>query len=198
MTRLLVLLILLLPVPALAQERFPALYDVVGVATDDVLNVRAGPSASEPIIGTLAPDARNIEIVARPDGNWGRVNTGERAGWASMRYLARQPGQGWGMIPAALACFGTEPFWSLDITAGNTGFFATPEVTTPLTVTDRVAGVARPDRFAIMAEGSEGDVTAIVSYEACNDGMSDRLYGMALDVLMEPGVLYSGCCSLAR
>lgn len=56
--------------PAAAQD-LPAVYDVAGVAADDVLNVRAEPSAEAPVLRTLAPDAGGIEVVALsgPAGN---------------------------------------------------------------------------------------------------------------------------------
>ncbi|MFD2813860.1 SH3 domain-containing protein [Paracoccus aerius] len=68
--------------PALATQEYilPTLFDVTGVASDDVLNIRAEPNAKAAIIGTLAPDAFRIEVVEERQG-WARVNTGEgRAG----------------------------------------------------------------------------------------------------------------------
>ena len=39
------------------------MFDVTGVAANDVLNIRAAPDASAEIIGTLSPNARDIEVV---------------------------------------------------------------------------------------------------------------------------------------
>lgn len=69
-------------------DAWPALYDVSGVASDDVLNIRAEPSADAPIIGTLAHDATNVEIIRDGENGWGLVNTDEGTGWVSFAYLA--------------------------------------------------------------------------------------------------------------
>jgi uncharacterized protein YgiM (DUF1202 family) len=47
--------LLLMGTAATAQSEYPRLHDVVGVASDDVLNVRAGPGGSHPIVGELGP-----------------------------------------------------------------------------------------------------------------------------------------------
>ena len=49
------------------EDRWPALLDATGVAGDDVLNVRAAANASALVIGTLAPDARDIEVIGPDD-----------------------------------------------------------------------------------------------------------------------------------
>lgn len=77
MIRLLAFFFAFLSTPALAQDIYPALHDVTGVAADDVLNIRSEPSASSPIIGTFSPFETDVEVVAlSPDGGWGRVNAG--------------------------------------------------------------------------------------------------------------------------
>lgn len=97
-------------------EGWPALFDVVGVSFDDVLNVRSSPDPDAEIIGDLAPSSKDVEVV-RPDdtGNWGLVNSGEGTGWVSLAFLARQPGAWSGQFPDRAQCFGTEPFWSADL-----------------------------------------------------------------------------------
>ncbi len=71
MIRVLAFCLLWLPGLALAQS-FPALYDVTGVASDDVLNVRAAPNANAQVIAALGPKATQVEVV-RTDtsGHWG-------------------------------------------------------------------------------------------------------------------------------
>ena len=98
-----------------AQEGLPALHSVTGVAAGDVLNVRDAPRASAGRVGALAPGAAGVEVTAIREG-WGRVNVGERSGWASLAFLEAEPG---GSLPeiGAFSCFGTEPFWSLDVVA---------------------------------------------------------------------------------
>ena len=212
MIRLLALLAVLLPVGALADP-YPALHDVTGVAANDVLNIRTQPSARSQIIGGFGPFETGVEVIARSDdGKWGRVNTGERAGWTAMRFLARQPGQtdaDWAYAPDRLAprgleCFGTEPFWSLAIQPGGTLDYS---------ALDHGDGIAEPGGFeAIASSAATGkrafsgwlDVetvsfTGIVGIEICSDGMSDRLYGFEIDLLVsgsEGTQLTTGCCRL--
>ena len=101
--------------PALATPEYvlPTLFDVSGVSAGDRLNIRDRPSASGAVIGTLAPDATGVEVVAERNG-WAMVNTAERAGWVNARYLAYRTDV-WtaGALPATLNCLGTEPFWAL-------------------------------------------------------------------------------------
>ena len=199
MIRLLALIVALLPLGALA-EPLPALYAVVGVAADDELNIRLEPSASSMLLGSFEHDARGIEVIALSEtGSWGLVNDAETAGWVSMRYLARAPGQGEGSFPAALSCAGTEPFWSFELHADGSGRFASPvDPERDFAPGRRASAASRPDRFAFTAGGGQ-DVMGIVTREACSDGMSERAYGFALDLLLAtPGaVLYSGCCTIS-
>lgn len=71
-----------------ADSGFPALYDVAGVAADDVLNIRAAPAAGAPVIGALAHDARAVELLGLDaTGRWARLNIAEGQGWAALRHL---------------------------------------------------------------------------------------------------------------
>ncbi len=186
----------------LAAQPLPALYDVQGVAADDVLNIRAEPSARAAIIGRLAPDARGIEVVAHNvAGTWGQINTGERSGWVSLRYMALR-----GVhidhynLPVGLRCFGTEPFWSLENTDGAWSY-RTPEMTRD-GLEIRVAqdtGIPEDLRRMVQFNGLGGPATGFIYPAECNDGMSDRAYGLAIGVMMSPSApLLSGCCSLTR
>jgi uncharacterized membrane protein len=195
--------LLLLPTLVTAQS-LPALHDVTGVADDDVLNVRQGPSAADAIIGTLAPDAENVEVTALNDaGTWGRVNTQERSGWASMAFLARQPGQDADTLPVPMRCFGTEPFWSLEVTDGGLTFDGLGMDPVETSLATRTASRGIPGRYGFAGWGAKetAGMHGIVRREECSDGMSDRLYGLSLDLLLSSGgglSQYAGCCSLAR
>ncbi|TFL17573.1 SH3 domain-containing protein [Jannaschia formosa] len=190
---------LLLCTPALAtQDGWPALHDVTGVASDDVLNIRAEPSAGSEIIGSFAPDATDIEVV-RPNErqDWGLVNTAGGTGWVSLAFLERHPGQWDGAFPMLARCFGTEPFWNLAID-GDAATFSTPEMSLDGSVVARLGSPNRRDRHGLRVALPEGRwIEGVISSEACNDGMSDRAYGLAFDALREETVL-SGCCSLSR
>ena len=97
------------PVAATQEYILPTLFDVTDVADDDVLNIRTRPSAGAEILGSLAPDARGVEVVAHDaSGRWAQINTGEHSGWVALRYLAYRTDV-WepGALPEALRCIGT-------------------------------------------------------------------------------------------
>ena len=187
-------LALALALPAAAQD-MPAFFDVTGVARGDVLNIRAQPSARSPVIDTLPPDARGVEVVAQI-GAWGVLNTGEGTGYASMTYLQRAEGPGWAGLEVPLHCFGTEPFWGLDYDPQDAALTLTtpdqPEQVMPVTATfpalpwSAVAGLG-------LAEG-----TAVLRPQECSDGMSDRTFGLAVDLFLTgPAPQHlAGCCTL--
>lgn len=182
--------------PALATQEYilPTLFDVTGVASDDVLNIRTRPDAGAPIMATLAPDATRIEVVEER-GGWGRVNAAEGSGWVSMRYMAYrtdvwQPGA----LPAAFRCLGTEPFWDARVEE-NGLVLRDPE---------NQAGDRRPVQ-AVLDSGMfrdpmrvvvAQDMTLFSHPQICSDGMSDRIYGLSATLVLhgdQPRML-SGCC----
>lgn len=199
----------LLALPAAAQE-YPALHSVTGVAADDVLNIRSTPSASAEVIGTLAPDQTGVEVIlADESGKWGQVNSGEQSGWAALRYLSLQPQNDWRMMHGqALDCFGTEPFWSL--TLDDTARMTTPEGPVTgftLLARQRAAGHSGKSGFhAVHHPSNETSVPGTASLSGtltsqhCTDGMSDRSYGISIDLLHLRGTgqldVLTGCCSL--
>ena len=191
----------LLALPMRAQT-LPQLHDVTGVAADDVLNIRAAPSAQAEIIGALSSDASGIEVVARDaTGRWGQVNTGERAGWVALRFMAPR-----GVVidnynlPVGLTCFGTEPFWSLTPVEGTLSY-TTPGMA-PRDLSLWIAqdsGVSDDLRRMIRFAGLDGPAVAFIYPAACNDGMSDRAFGLAVSAMLGlDSSLLSGCCSLTR
>ena len=207
--RLLALLLMLCASPLWAtQDRWPALFNVTGVAADDALNVRAGPFPDSPIIGRFGPYQRDIEVVRPNDREtWGLVNIGERTGWVSLAYLARQPGQWYGSLPDRAFCGGTEPFWTLTIEDGKASFSRFEAERQSGRVDAVTRSLNHPGRHSVAGifergvGGRYADFLALVSNEACSDGMSDRAYGYRIDMTagnMEGFDLWSGCCALGR
>ncbi len=85
----------------------PIGYRVVGVAVADVLNVRAGPSASDAIIGTLPPGATGVVVGLRSPNYepwWQVVLDDGTVGWAHSRYLELD--ERWSAPFGELACAG--------------------------------------------------------------------------------------------
>lgn len=199
------LVLLSLPSAAQAQTVLPALFAVVDVASDDVLNVRAAPSASADIVATLQPDAAGVEVVRLAEtGRWGQVNAGEGAGWVSMRFLSPEPATGGrGELPEVLSCYGTEPFWGLGWQDGALSF-STPEDDAPrsLRLDEVLASMTLPaPHWIVTGDLGERRMTAVIDSQLCNDGMSNRQFGLAItlvDDAPDGGRAYSGCCSLER
>jgi SH3-like domain-containing protein len=79
-------------VAAKATAKTPPLpaFRVANVADDDVLNVRAGPSEDENIIGSIKPTAHGVQIVGNCREDWCPVKHGSLSGWANSLYLARE------------------------------------------------------------------------------------------------------------
>lgn len=202
MKHILIAVLLLLPWSALAQDGpLPALYRVTGVATNDVLNIRKTPQANADIIGSLSPNQAGVEVVTLSnDLKWGQVNSDESAGWVSMRYLARDPGQDWGNMPWPLDCYGTEPFWDLFTDGENELVLKHMDKgTTRFQISMTTGVVGRSDRFWIRGENGHGEALLTVRREECHDDMTDRTYGLGLDVLIDQkdgSYALSGCCSI--
>ncbi|EBA13017.1 SH3 domain-containing protein [Roseobacter sp. CCS2] len=177
----------------------PALYAVTGVAADDVLNVRAAPNGSAAVIGTLAHDAKDVEVVTLSrEGRWARVNTGESAGWTAMQFLAAQDQRYTPLgLPEGLTCFGTEPFWSMTFGESLVLDYASPGRIVRHAIASLSPNsntVSQTDLRYRFVWGSRRDpVTAHILPGQCNDGMSDRAYGLYYIDDQGPRI---GCCSL--
>lgn len=200
------LLALILPPKAQADYyKLPALYDVTGVASNDVLNVRTGPAASFEKVGALPFDGRDVEVVQLSDsGTWGLVGLSETSGWVSMRFLRRASQVEWHRFDQPLYCTGTEPFWGLSLRP-RTGFaHFEPASGTPRSFTLDWNGtqINRPP-FTLGFGGTDGvtRLSAMIKLGACSDGMSDRTFGLSIDMFVHSssGVEgYEGCCQISR
>ena len=193
-----------------AAQDYPALFDVVGVARNDELFVRTGPGTEFEIIGSFEHDRQNIEVI-RPDDDlqWGQVNLGETSGWVSLAFLERPNGPK-SAGPDIRQCFGTEPFWSLAVNPPRITYSAPDIAPREGLLSSFYRSRSRSDRYAEIgsffpSELGDRDIHLSIRVEACSDGMSDRNYGIAVDMLLtDPSFgadrtmtgLYSGCCSL--
>ncbi|WP_436214579.1 caspase family protein [Bradyrhizobium sp. LjRoot220] len=65
-------------------------FRVVGVASDDVLNVRSDGDHAQ-IVGRLSPGERGITVVAR-SGDWWQIQAGTTTGWVASRFLEPDAG----------------------------------------------------------------------------------------------------------
>jgi uncharacterized membrane protein len=189
------LCLLLVSTPLLAQD-YPAFHSVSGVAADDVLNIRAMPDPDAAIIGTLAPDATGVEVVSVADG-WALLNAGEATGYANLRFLTRAEGPAWNALQAPLRCLGTEPFWSLTIDPrAGTANFSQPDDLGGKTSALAQTWPGAP--WAPAAAPSLPEGLAVLYPAECSDGMSERSYGITVDIFMTGSdrSRLSGCCLL--
>jgi N-acetylmuramoyl-L-alanine amidase len=67
-----------------------ATYHVVAVATNDVLNIRSGPSPDLDVVGAIPPDGRGVRIVGSCRGQWCEINYRGTEGWVNTQYLASE------------------------------------------------------------------------------------------------------------
>ena len=67
-----------------------ATYHVVAVATNDVLNIRSGPSPDLDVVGVIPPDGRGVRIVGPCKGQWCEIDYHGTEGWVNSQYLASE------------------------------------------------------------------------------------------------------------
>lgn len=196
--RILSLLFLLAPTAALADVAvLPELFSVTGVAAKDVLNIRLAPNANAPIIGSVSPDTKDIEVVEFSEGGeWAWINGGESGGWVSRRFLQMQPSI-WKTrtLPASLSCFGTEPFWDITFAQGKARL-NTPDSAEKSYPIEHIndQGFAEDRIRAVQA----GALTAVIVPLQCSDGMSERSYALQAIISLRDGdrPMLAGCCTI--
>jgi len=74
----------------LPDEPAPGTYRVVGVAPDDVLNMRERPGPRSAVVGEIPFDATGIRRVrCTDDEKWCQVRYRNQQGWVDIRFLRR-------------------------------------------------------------------------------------------------------------
>jgi hypothetical protein len=66
------------------------LFRVANVRSDDVLNIRSGPSADFDVVGELPPDTRGIAVTSACRAKWCPVQHHATIGWVNSVYLVRE------------------------------------------------------------------------------------------------------------
>ena len=188
-----------LSVPSIAQAEFrlfPIVYEVVGVASGDVLNVRAEPNARAYDLGDLLPGQQTEVTAFDETGNWARVLWHGEDGWVARRFLQEieQYGDDFSGMPVNLNCSGTEPFWHAEITP--TAKFSFTEMGGETSWMPIETSTMSRNMYRSNYAFETPRFTGFIRRAECSDGMSDMTYGWALD-LLEKGEegLWSGCCS---
>jgi len=77
------------PAPVQAEPKRAAdpLFKVANVRSDDVLNIRSGPSADFDVVGELPPDTRGIAVTSACRAKWCPVQHHAASGWVNSIYL---------------------------------------------------------------------------------------------------------------
>lgn len=177
-----------------------AAYRVVGVAADDLLNVRRQPGVGGEVVARLRPDRRGLVVTGKRveagGGVWWSVLLGAgEEGWVNARFLTPEnPRLAARAHP--LRCVGTEPFWSLKL--GSTeARFETPEGAESWSFL--AARIAPPARAGMLKAGSRsGSLDARRAMPLCSDGMSDVGYPYEVRLRTPDGRDLAGCCSRAE
>ncbi len=186
-----------------AHTVLPTLFAGDGVSNGDVIDIHADPDDDSPIIAHIPSNSRDIEVVAFDTSQkWGRVNHAEASGWLPLSRITEQRDV-WktGELPQGTACYGTEPFWSLQTGAGQAIFstFGEDPRTLPLTgILD--SGRSSDRRRVAVYEDGALRLTLFATPGLCSDNMSDRGFGLTAHMIREAGSLpelLRGCCSIA-
>ena len=68
-----------------------------------------------------------------------------------------------------------------------------------MAVQTRLQATGRLDRYSLVASNPDMTLHAVIGRQSCNDGMSDREYGLSMDAVLHDPTGYrhwAGCCSL--
>jgi uncharacterized membrane protein len=164
-------------------------YEVTGVSSDDVLNIRQAPRVTAAKVGSYGPRASGLRIFRR-EGSWalvGPANADKPDGWVNARYLKKTMASARLELPQR--CLGTEPFWSLTINSTRRATYSDPEIKARHYA---VGEFRRVGKGAHMRLGSNGRV--VIAAGTCSDGMSDNVYPYSVRVSLPGSGNLNGCC----
>lgn len=161
-----------------------ASFGVVGVALDDVLNVRAMPGADQVILTTLKPLTTDVVFTGRarllssPTAVWYEVDIEDVTGWAHSRYLAPLAGTA-DATHEVVAAAGKIP-------SGST----VDDIGTQVAAIRSQSGDNPPPRIVIVDRSSEEIIYDLVGF------YDDSVLGERLHVFIHEGDPGSGDFSL--
>lgn len=182
---------------AVSAQEFPALYNVTGIADDNELKVRTRPTEEGTVIGSMAHDATNVEVIEEEKG-WGRVNHDGLSGWVPLAPMRRKAGT---QMPEGehFKCFGTEPVWSAAVTQGDQLLLTRPDDNDKVFNVGHLATtVTREHPHALLGSKLGENVTLVMTHEICTDGISHYRFGFSAKMVVGgyETQVYTGCCSL--
>jgi uncharacterized membrane protein len=146
--------------------------------------------------GSRTDALREGPVEALVKNGWLRVSRGERSLWLDPADVAPAPPAtlAGGALPDGLACFGTEPFWSL--TLGSTGMVVSMLGAKSVAVRLAELDAAAPGVAAARFTGVQAGRVEITRAD-CSDGMSEALHPWRATLTLEVGDApprLTGCC----
>jgi uncharacterized membrane protein len=171
------------------------IYKVKNVASNDVLNIRAGAGSAYLDIGDLAHDGKIQVIGFNEDGNWAKIKWTVQEGWVSARYLELVSEYTSLELPNPLNCGGTEPFWAAQLTSNRLVYSMMDEDEAVASIEQAVTarGVVENYIIGIVA----GSFSGVLKKEICSDHMSDVDYPWSLVLInqsQKSTQVLEGCC----
>jgi len=76
--------------PAVSATPPVPTYKVVGIASNDVLNIRSGPDAATGIVEAIPANGKGIRMAGGCAGQWCPIEYLKAKGWVKRRYLANE------------------------------------------------------------------------------------------------------------
>jgi heat shock protein HslJ len=98
-----------------------------------------------------------------------------------------------GAEPTPLVCFGTEPFWNVDLTEPGRARYSRPEGA-PSVFQGAERPTSVPGERHWRGRGRAGDLVVVITEGACSDGMSDATHPATARVSLPDGTFLKGCC----
>jgi heat shock protein HslJ len=95
--------------------------------------------------------------------------------------------------PKPLVCFGTEPFWNVDLTEPGRARYSRPQGAPAVFRGAERAGSIPGERHW-RGRGRAGDLVVFITEGVCSDGMSDATHRATARVSLPDGTFLKGCC----
>lgn len=171
--------------------------DVTNVNAGDTLSVRSQPDAKSEMLGELRYNQVGIKVTEKaPRGdssNWIPIQSGSLAGWVNLHYV--KPTK-LASFAEPLKCLGTEPFWSLDSSNGQTAFSSMGDKASTYAIVNISQSQNQTNAWLFhFTDGANQRRIVLKKTGQCSDNMSDRLYDYELGFELPEGRYLTGCCN---
>ena len=179
-------------------------YRVVDFGTGEAVQLRAKPSHSSMLMGTLNNDEVVFSDGKRDRGSdfaWQRIRQNQVEGWVEASHLWRALPLTLAKtdLPAAGSCGASSPAWGLRWDDHSVRMSLFPEKH-EFTVQTVQPGVS-PGSVLVSGSAPEGTMSFVYSDEICHgEGNATMSWGTAYIVIRQNGAerLYKGCCNPLR